>query len=254
MNDAAAAAQPAMFALESVTHRYGALTALDGVDLAFARDSVTAIVGSSGCGKSTLLRLLLGLETCTQGRVLFEGGAVAAGGWRRVRHASGYVIQGGGLFPHLHARANLALLPRELGWDRDRIGQRISALCRTLSFDPRLLERLPGELSGGQRQRLALARALVIDPPALLLDEPLSALDPISRHQLQGELQGLISSLRKTVLLVTHDLAEAAFLAPRLVLMRAGRVIQDGSYAQLRDSPADGFVREFVAARRALPA
>ena len=134
-----------------------------------------------------------------------------------------------------------------------RLRERIQALCETVDFDPRLLRRYPQELSGGQRQRLALLRALMIDPPALLLDEPLSALDPISRHHLQDELRALIERLHKTVLLVTHDLAEAAFLAPRLILMQAGRIVQDGSLEGLRNAPANDFVREFLAAQRTLP-
>jgi osmoprotectant transport system ATP-binding protein len=243
-----------VFALEAVTHHYGPVTALDGVSVNFPEGSVTAIVGSSGCGKSTLLRLLLGLERSSRGRILYHGEPVNEGSWRRVRHASGYVIQGGGLFPHLRGEANLALLPRHLGWSRAQLHERTEALCQTLGFDPLLLPRYPQELSGGQRQRLALLRALMIDPPALLLDEPLSALDPISRHQLQDELHRLIGRLRKTVLLVTHDLAEAAFLAPRLVLMQAGRIVQEGSFEGLRDAPANAFVSDFVAAQRALPA
>jgi osmoprotectant transport system ATP-binding protein len=171
----------------------------------------------------------------------------------RIRHACGYVIQSGGLFPHLSAAANLALLPRHLRWTRARIDARMRELAALVNLDAPMLARYPDELSGGQRQRVALMRALMTDPPVLLLDEPLAALDPINRHQLQDELQKIFAAIGKTVIVVTHDLAEAAFLAPRLILLRKGRVVQDGSLRQWREQPADDFVSRFIAAQRTLP-
>jgi len=171
-----------------------------------------------------------------------------------LRRRVGYVIQDGGLFPHLTAMGNLGLLPQHLGWAPQRIRERAQALAQLTRLPSDALARYPAELSGGQRQRVALMRALMVDPDALLLDEPLGALDPIVRHELQEQLQRIFGELGKTVIVVTHDLAEAAWFAPRLVLLRRGAVVQDGSYADLRDRPADDFARQFVQAQRTLPA
>lgn len=239
-----------MFALEHISKRYGEVIALDDVTLDFPTGTVCAIVGSSGSGKSTLLRLLLGLQSPDQGHIQVEGERLERSGRLPVRRRIGYVIQEGGLFPHLTVRNNLALLPRHLGWTRARIDERALELSELMALPENVLPRYPSELSGGQRQRVALMRALMTDPPALLMDEPLGALDPLVRVELQERLQQLFQRLRKTVLLVTHDLTEAAFLASRIVLMRSGRVAQDASPRQLFEHPADEFVRRFVAAQR----
>jgi len=165
----------------------------------------------------------------------------------------GYVIQEGGLFPHLNVLGNLALLPRHLGWTAEKIRQRADELALLTQLPHTVLERYPAELSGGQRQRVALMRGLMADPDALLLDEPLGALDPIVRHELQDVLKEVFEKLGKTVIIVTHDLAEAAWFAERLVLMRDGAVVQDGSLQDLRERPSDPFVTRFVKAQRTLP-
>jgi len=242
-----------MFVLDNVTLRHGNRAAIDGVGLAFATGSVSAVIGSSGSGKSTLLRLLLGLEWPDAGSVRVDEAPLTKADVLAVRRRIGYVIQEGGLFPHLTARDNLALLPRWLGWTRRRIDDRAEALAVLTHLPADALDRFPAELSGGQRQRVALMRALMLDPPALLLDEPLGALDPIVRHELQDELAGIFRSLDKTVILVTHDVAEAAFLAPRLILLRDGRVVQDGSVDDLQARPTDPFVSRFLDAQRHLP-
>jgi osmoprotectant transport system ATP-binding protein len=239
-----------MFALEHISKRYGDVIALEDVSLDFAAGTVSAIVGSSGSGKSTLLRLLLGLQWPDRGHIQVEGQQLERSSRLAVRRRIGYVIQEGGLFPHLTVRNNLALLPRHLGWSRARIDERARMLAELMALPENVLPRYPSELSGGQRQRVALMRALMTDPPALLMDEPLGALDPLVRAELQERLQQLFQSLCKTVLLVTHDLTEAAFLASRVVLMRAGRVAQDGTARELFERPADDFVRRFVAAQR----
>lgn len=247
------AASAAAFALEHVGKRYGAVQALQDVSLEFAAGSTTALIGSSGSGKSTVLRLLLGLEWPDQGCVRADGRMLERRQLLALRRRVGYVIQDGGLFPHLTVLGNLALLPRHVGWDKLRIAERAAALTALTHLPPAVLARYPAELSGGQRQRVALMRGLMLDPDALLLDEPLGALDPIVRHELQSELKGIFQRLGKTVIVVTHDLAEAAWFAPRLVLLRGGAVVQDGSFADLRDHPATAFVTEFVEARRPLP-
>jgi len=208
------------------------------------------VIGTSGSGKSTLLRLLLALEWPDSGQVLINGEALTRASRIGVRHRVGYVIQDGGLFPHQRILDNLALLPRHLRWAKHRIAARAHELLELMQLPADLLQRYPDELSGGQRQRVALMRALMTDPPALLMDEPLGALDPLVRFELQGRLQELFKLLSKTVILVTHDLAEAAYLAPRLVLMQGGRVVQAGAVQDLLHRPASDFVRRFVGAYR----
>ncbi|MHA6206279.1 ATP-binding cassette domain-containing protein [Dyella soli] len=241
------------FALEGVGKHYGAVLALDDVSLSFAPGSTTALIGSSGAGKSTVLRLLLGLDWPDRGVVKTDGRILARADVLALRRRVGYVIQDGGLFPHLTVLGNLALLPRHLGWRSEQVLARAQELAGLTHLSQDVLTRYPAELSGGQRQRVALMRGLMLDPDALLLDEPLGALDPLVRHELQDVLRQLFDQLRKTVIVVTHDVAEAAWFAQRLVLLRDGRVIQDGSLDDLCQRPADAFVTRFVQAQRSLP-
>ena len=242
-----------VFSLVGVTRAWGDARAVDDISLDFGRGRTTVLIGSSGSGKSTVLRLLLGLECPDAGEVRCEGEPLQRARVLDVRRRIGYVIQEGGLFPHLTVLGNLALLPHHLGWTRAGIRERALVLSELTHLHRELLTRFPAELSGGQRQRVALMRALMLDPPTLLLDEPLGALDPLVRHGLQDELREIFRRLGKTVIMVTHDLAEAAFFSNRLVLMRRGHVIQDGSIDDFRRTPADDFVREFLAAHRDLP-
>jgi osmoprotectant transport system ATP-binding protein len=220
------------------------------LSLQFERGTVSAVIGTSGSGKSTLLRLLLGLEWPDSGSIMIDGAAISRERRLALRRRIGYVIQEGGLFPHLRVRDNLALLPRHLRWTRERIDARARELLELMQLPIDALERYPGELSGGQRQRVAVMRALMIDPPALLMDEPLGALDPLVRFDLQQRLRELFQVLAKTVIVVTHDLAEAAYLAPRLIMMQAGSVVQEGSARDFVQHPANDFVRNFVTAYR----
>ena len=241
------------FALQDVTCTFDDVRALDDVSVAFPRGHTSVLIGSSGSGKSTLLRLLIGLEWPASGKVLCDGEPLRRDALPEVRRRVGYVIQEGGLFPHLTVLGNLALLPRHLGWNASRVLDRARELGALAHLHEDLLSRFPAELSGGQRQRVALMRALMLDPPTLLLDEPLGALDPLVRHGLQDELRDIFARLGKTVIMVTHDMAEAAFFSDRLILMRRGRIIQDGSLGDFQRAPADDFVREFLAAHRNLP-
>ncbi|WP_240922112.1 ATP-binding cassette domain-containing protein [Oleiagrimonas sp. C23AA] len=227
--------------------------ALAPMDLRIERGRTTALIGSSGSGKSTVLKLLMGLIWPDRGQVCMEGSPLTRRALTAQRRRIGYVIQEGGLFPHLTIAQNLSLQARSVGWAATRIQARVTSLLDLVRLQADVLRRYPAELSGGQRQRVALARALMLDPPALLLDEPLGALDPVVRHDLQDELARIFAELKTTVVLVTHDMAEAAFLASRLVLLEGGRVRQDGSFADLRDRPADAFVSRFVASGRGLP-
>lgn len=241
-----------MFTLDQVSHRYGQAIALDAVCLQLVSGITTAVIGPSGAGKSTVLRMLVGLEWPDSGTVTFDGTPLQRANLQAQRQRIGYVIQEGGLFPHLDARSNVILLAQTLGWSRERIAARLETLCALCQLPMDLLARYPAELSGGQRQRVGLIRALMLDPPALVLDEPLGALDPIVRYDLQAQLRELFAQLRKTVVLVTHDVAEAAYLADSLVLMRAGRLVQQGSARDLLEQPADAFVQRFVTAQRSI--
>ncbi|WP_233842131.1 ABC transporter ATP-binding protein [Dyella sp. 2HG41-7] len=240
------------FELCGVSKRYGTFTALDNVSLRFPTGHTVALIGSSGSGKSTLLRMLLGLEWPDSGEVRVDGQVLEPAQVLSLRRRVGYVIQEGGLFPHLTALGNLALLPHHLGWSKGRIRQRAEELSALTHLPSSVLERYPVELSGGQRQRVALMRGLMLNPDALLLDEPLGALDPIVRHELQDELKAIFEQLGKTVVVVTHDIAEAAWFADRIVLMRHGKVVQDGRLKDLCEHPADPFVTRFVEAPRTL--
>lgn len=241
-----------MFALHHVHLRHGAVTALDGVSLQIAGGRTTALIGPSGAGKSSVLRSLIGLEWPDAGQVLFEGVPLQRDTLLAQRRRIGYVIQEGGLFPHLSVRENAAILARTLGWPAQRIAQRLSELMALCGLSEDQLARYPAELSGGQRQRVGLVRALMLDPPVLLLDEPLGALDPIARHELQRQMRALFAQLGKTVVLVTHDVAEAAYLSDTLVLMRKGQVVQQGTARELLHAPAEPFVHAFMTAQRSL--
>jgi len=233
-----------------VLKAYAGRRAIGPLTLTVPPGRTTVPIGPSGCGKSTFLRLLIGLVGPDAGAVTFDGKPVAQATVRGVRLRVGYVIQDGGLFPHLTARGNVTLMARHLGRDRAATAARVAELADLTHFPADGLDRYPHKLSGGQRQRVGLMRALMLNPDALLLDEPLGALDPLLRADLQAELRDIFRRLDKTVVLVTHDLAEATFFADRVVLLRAGQVVQEGSPADLWHHPADAFVTQFVRAQR----
>jgi len=242
----------ALVDLLAVSKNFGDSPALHAIDLSIERGRTTVLIGPSGCGKSTVLRLIIGLLRPDMGQIHFDGSALPTEGIDTVRHRVGYVIQEGGLFPHLTARGNVLLLPRHLQRNESEISSRLRELCMLTRFPENLLDRYPVELSGGQRQRVSLMRALMLSPELLLLDEPLGALDPLVRAALQKELKEIFSRLKQTTLLVTHDLAEAAYLGDEIVLMNNGRIVQQGSIADLRERPASDFVSEFISAQRGL--
>ena len=242
----------ALVQLVAVSKRYTGAAALHSTDLGVERGKTTVLIGPSGCGKSTLLRLIIGLTAPDSGTISFDGSQITQANIERLRRQIGYVIQEGGLFPHLTARANILLVARHLGKSLEEMRTRLLELCELTRFSDNLLSRYPIELSGGQRQRVSLMRALMLSPKLLLLDEPLGALDPLVRASLQKDLKEIFARLRQTALLVTHDLAEAAYFGDEIVLMNEGRVVQQGSIADLRKKPATDFVREFVNAQRTL--
>jgi osmoprotectant transport system ATP-binding protein len=238
-----------MIAVRHVSKRFGALVALDDVSLDVARGSTHVLLGSSGSGKSTLLRIVLGLVAADAGEALVDGAPVTPAARRHLVGRVGYVVQEGGLYPHLTVVGNVSLPAETAGWARERTAGRVRALAELTALDPAILHRYPAELSGGQRQRVSLMRALVLDPPVLLLDEPLGALDPIVRADLQAELRRLFATLGKTVLLVTHDVREAVLLGATITLLRGGRVVQQGPFGDLARKPVEPFVTEFLGAQ-----
>jgi len=238
--------------LVGATKRYDGTTVLAPLELQIAPGETVGLIGPSGSGKTTILRLALGLLTPDAGVVRFRGAPLDAANVLSARRQMGYVVQDGGLFPHLTAAQNVELLARHLRWDAGRIDARRNELVELTRFPADALERYPAQLSGGQRQRVGLMRALFLDPELLLLDEPLGAIDPLVRAELQDDLSAIFARLDKAVIVVTHDLAEAAFFARRLVLLRRGRVVQQGSIETLLRAPAEPFVTHFVEAQRRL--
>lgn len=239
-----------MFTLHGVTKRYGELIALHPLDLEVERGRTMVLIGPSGSGKSTLLRLLAGLDQPSAGEVRFDRQVISNRASAELRRHMGYVVQGGGLFPHLTAFQNVSLVAQHLGWEQQRRLARAHELARLARLPDDALDRYPVQLSGGQAQRVSLMRALMLEPDVLLLDEPLGALDPITRYELQTDLREIFRNLARTVVIVTHDLSEAVFFADRILLMRDGRIVQDGVPRDLIDRPADDFVRRFVESQR----
>jgi len=238
-----------MLKLEGVRKSFYGGEVLHGMDAHFER-GVTVVIGPSGSGKSTLLRLLAGLEVPDAGHVVADGLQLEPAQMLAHRRQLGYVIQEGGLFPHLTARQNVALMARYLKCDAEWIASQVQILTGMTHLSPALLDRYPSELSGGERQRVALMRALMLEPDVLLLDEPLGALDPLVRFGLMPELAAVFRELNNVVVFVTHDLAEAEYFADRVMLMHQGRIVQSGSYADLLERPANEFVSDFVRAQR----
>lgn len=236
--------------LNGASKSFGPVQALRPIDLSIAPGKTTVLIGPSGCGKSTLLRLMIGLIEPDAGTVEFEGSPVTRETAPELRRRMGYVIQDGGLFPHLTARGNVTLMARYVGCSQTEIDDRIEELAGLTQFPKDGLHRYPAQLSGGQRQRVSLMRALMLDPHVLLLDEPLGALDPMIRADLQADLKRIFQALKKTVVLVTHDMGEAAYFGDTVVLLRGGAIVQEGPVQELLHAPVDPFVTQFISAQR----
>jgi osmoprotectant transport system ATP-binding protein len=240
-----------MILLDGVTKHNG--NAVVGpVTLDVRERHTLALVGPSGAGKSTLLRMAVGLVSPDQGQVYVKGERMTSASAPRLRLRIGYVIQEGGLFPHLTARDNATIVASHLGWGATRTEQRVEELAELLKLRAHVLDGYPALLSGGERQRVALMRALFLDPEVLLLDEPFGALDVLVRSQLQDELRTIVRELDKSALLVTHDLGEASFLAEEIAVLRDGRVVVQGPMSSLLEHTTDPFVANFVSAQRRL--
>jgi osmoprotectant transport system ATP-binding protein len=238
--------------LEGVKKSYGGKIVLRPTTLTVARGACLALIGPSGCGKSTLLRVVIGLIVPDGGTVRVGDAVVNPESAYDVRLRVGYVIQDGGLFPHLTCEDNVALVARRRGWAPERVTKRVNELIDLVRLPRAMLTRYPAQMSGGQRQRVGIMRALMLDPEVLLFDEPLGALDPMVRAQLQDDLKDIFARLAKTVLIVTHDMAEAARFGDTIALMKDGAIVQNGSIKALLEAPADPFVTDFLRAQRGL--
>ena len=213
-----------------------------------------ALLGLSGSGKTTALKLITGLHRADSGRIFVNNAELTSDTLESIRSSIGYVIQDGGLFPHLTGLQNLELVASAAGWEKGKTRARIEELAQVTHLSFEVLEKYPRQLSGGQRQRIGLMRALLKDPPLLLLDEPLGALDPITRTELQVELREISTRLQKTVVLVTHDLFEAGYLADRILLLCEGQILQEGTLQDLVRAPATPFVKTFVESQKRIEA
>jgi osmoprotectant transport system ATP-binding protein len=251
--DSTAAAE---LVFDHVTKRYGESTrpAVDDLSLTIPAGDICVLIGPSGGGKSTAMRMVNRLISITEGDITIDGRSVNQLDVVELRRGIGYVIQQIGLFPHMTVEANVATVPRLLGWDKGRTKARVQELLELVGLDPgEHGERYPAQLSGGQRQRVGLARALAADPPLMLMDEPFGAIDPITRERLQNDFLRLHREVRKTVIFVTHDIDEAIKMGDRVCLLRqGGKLAQYDTPEAILASPADEFVADFVGADRGL--
>jgi osmoprotectant transport system ATP-binding protein len=246
---------PLVIRLREVTKRYAnGHVAVDRLSLEIPEGRICVLVGPSGCGKTTTLRMINRLIEPTSGTIEVEGDDVLSLDPVELRRRIGYVIQQVGLFPHLTVGANIGTVPKLLGWSKSRIRDRVDELMSTVGLDPALYrDRYPAQLSGGQQQRVGVARALAADPPVLLMDEPFGAIDPVTRGRLQHEFLRLQAAVRKTVVLVTHDIDEAVLLGDEIALLAEGGVLaQYGTPDELLSRPASEFVATFVGQDRGL--
>jgi len=225
--------------------------ALKDINLEFEDGKINVLIGPSGCGKTTTMKLINRLVDYTSGQMLFEQRNIQEVNPIELRRQIGFVIQNIGLFPHMTIYNNVATVPKLLKWDKDKIQKRVTELLELVNLDPdTYMNRYPAELSGGQQQRIGVIRALAAEPSTILMDEPFSALDPISREQLQNELLNLQMNINKTIIFVTHDMDEALKIADNIILMKEGSVVQKGSPTEIINHPANDFVKEFIGDKR----
>jgi osmoprotectant transport system ATP-binding protein len=246
-----------MIRLQGLSRRYstprGTVTAVDDVTLEVTDGETCVLLGPSGCGKTTTLRMINRLVLPSSGKIFIAGRDTDGVDPVELRRGIGYVIQQIGLFPNMTVAENIGVVPRLLGWSTARSRRRAEELLALLALEPaQFLDRYPNELSGGQAQRIGVARALAVDPPVLLMDEPFAALDPINREVIQDEFLRMQQTLRKTILFVSHDIDEAVKMADRIAIFRAGRLAQFGPPDDLLAHPADDFVASFVGSDRTL--
>lgn len=241
-----------MIKLENIQKKYeDGFVAIKNLNLTFHEGEITVLIGPSGCGKTTTMKLLNRLIRPTKGKITIRGEDISQVDPVRLRRKIGYVIQNIGLFPHMTIAKNVGIVPKLQKWDKERIEQKVDELLQLVGLDPDMFrDRYPSELSGGQQQRVGVIRALAADQDIILMDEPFSALDPISREQLQDELIRLQQELKKTIVFVTHDMDEAIKIADTIVLMKEGEIVQSGRPEQILRHPANEFVKNFIGKQR----
>lgn len=239
-----------MIQLDQITKSFHGNEVIHDLTLNIPENKTVVLIGPSGCGKSTLLRLMVGLLWPDQGNISLFREPVSKDNVVHLRQKVGFVLQDGGLFPHLTAAENICLMAQYLKHDSTKTDDRLNELCELTHISRDMIKRYPRQLSGGQIQRVALMRALMLNPEILFLDEPLGALDPLHRVDLQEEMKTIFQQLGKTVVLVTHDMGEAAMLADQIAILRDGYLIQYDTLSNLSAHPADPFVTEFINAQR----
>jgi len=239
-----------MIQVEHLSKHFGAVKAVDDISFEVKEHENLILLGTSGCGKTTTLKMLNRLIEPTSGGIRINGEDVLKQKPEELRRGIGYVLQNTGLFPHYTIAENIAIVPQLLKWDNKRIENRTAELIEKLHLSTDQLKAYPNELSGGQQQRAGLARALVADPPILLMDEPFGALDTITRSKIQAEFKELDELKKKTIIMVTHDVQEAFTLGDRICLMDKGKIIQIGTPAELLFKPAHDFVKDFLKEQR----
>ncbi|HTD41251.1 MAG TPA: ABC transporter ATP-binding protein [Mucilaginibacter sp.] len=239
-----------MITVEHLSKQFGNIKAVDGISFDVQERETLILLGTSGCGKTTTLKMINRLIEPTSGKVFIDGKNIYDQSPEILRRSIGYVLQNNGLFPHYTVAENIAIVPQLLKWDNKRIENQITELIEKLHLSKDQLKAYPNELSGGQQQRVGLARALVADPPVLLMDEPFGALDNVTRSKIHAEFKALDELKRKTIIMVTHDVQEAFELGDRICLMDKGKIVQIGTPAELLFKPANHFVESFLKEQR----
>ncbi len=242
-----------MIKFSNVTKKYGDKVAVDGLSFNVEEGEFFVLVGPSGCGKTTTLKMINRLIPLTSGYIYFKDKPLSDYNINKMRFDIGYVLQQIALFPHMTVRDNIAQVPMMLGWDKKRINDRVESLLEMVGLEGKqYMNRYPDELSGGQKQRIGVCRALAADPPVILMDEPFSALDPISRESLQQDLLDLQAKIKKTIIFVTHDMDEAMKLADRICILKNGAIEQIGTPDELVNQPASEFVKQFIGTKHSI--
>ncbi|MGZ3813317.1 MAG: ABC transporter ATP-binding protein [Mucilaginibacter sp.] len=239
-----------MIEVERLSKYFGDIKAVDGISFEVKERETLVLLGTSGCGKTTTLKMINRLIEPTSGTITIDGKTIFDQSPEILRRGIGYVLQNNGLFPHYTVAENIAIVPQLLKWDSKKIEKRIAELIEKLHLSPDQLKAYPNELSGGQQQRVGLARALVADPPVLLMDEPFGALDNVTRSKIHAEFKALDELKRKTIIMVTHDVQEAFELGDRICLMDKGKIVQIGTPAELLFEPVNDFVESFLKEQR----